>query len=331
MKKSKFDNKNYKSNIISTIKNILFKLTSQTVKKFFTSEEVVCISKKLERLVDDVDCATGTGKEDVMDIAFVCMDNLKTIDEVLVKGYKTIVFDTLSNLESSVNKYCAILNGDYLESSSQKSKDSKILKIEEKLNNLEEKANLVNKYKIGCYEKLTTLVDKKEEMETMLINATNQEVERLIYRDIQSNEVECRDLSIRVDNYSACYDTLKYIIYTIKEKFKFSAIDSNLKVELTIILDKYLKKLSIDNPQSLIKVLKLFQNELNEMVKNTSLLDKARFSTLSNNDAKIEDIQNYKMKLIKERSEKENLAKKVSDLEIEEKNTINGGNDNGVF
>lgn len=329
MKKNKFENRNFKENIVTYIKNILFGLSSVKVK--FTDDELMYVKKKLNRLIEDVDCVTGTGKEDVYITAKECLECLKLFEDDMIKGYKQAALKDLASLENSINKYCAILNGDFKELTDLSIDNNKFNKIDTKLKVLEDKCNLINSCRLNCFEKLTDKLSKKEEMDNMLMEATDENVERLIFRDIEVANSQCNDLRIRLDGYSASYEIVNEIVYILKEKLKLGRMDNSQLEEVSLVLDKYLKNISIENPENLIKTLKVFKAELSRVSKNSAMIDGVMRSGVSDGDSKAEDIQKYKMALLKQRNEKLNIESKFNGLDGVKTNNFNGGKNNGVF
>jgi len=324
------NSKQYKKEIIKLISNLSRNLRANQYETGLNDKELLKIKKDLESMQDNLDAAIGTGKENYDLEAKHSIELIEKLGNDLSAGLNSVILRDVKKLQASIDKICDIIEGNYVETTKiEKEKNGKIAKLDSRIKVLEKEQNSFLENKIRLEENLRDCLDKENDLNEKLMLADDNITSKMIFRDINANKKNIAFIETRCENYNACFNLMKTIIFNLKEKLKISKFDNTQLKEIEFIIDRYLKANPVNKPEVTLMALRNLETEMEEIIKNTNKIDNQLFNVNNENSDEMEQIQQYKLALM----QKQNLdnKKKELDTKIKQNNNIEGETDNGIF
>jgi len=325
------NNNDLKDKAVTELKKLIYKLEKNKYSEDLDKVAVSDISTSLKNSTENLYNSLGTGEEN-LDVIF--KDIIRNIDEVEKQSRQKLLnrFESaVDELNYSINLWKDISEGEAFADESELKKlkiswKKKTLNL--RLNELSEikQAFLTNDSRIKG--QINILEKDLNELDNKIINEDNERKINELYREISSIKSKIDMMTVRSNNYSACFNILDIIYANASEIITASDFSDDEIGKAKALLNISKLKNVLNEPDKAISILKRMEEDVKKIFEKTRLVDNKIFGLNTGSITISDDAMSYKEKLMKKKRDKEMLVKNNSELEngVVEEKSIKGEN-----
>ena len=317
------NNNNLKEEVVTEVNALIYKVSKGRYNKSLNEETMNNLVETLKEDLNDFENAVGTGKENIEKVykdTKTALDKLKNeIDNPLT----TKVENAFNELTFSLNMWKDVVNGEVVDIEAQDMKKAKLSWSKRRLmQKLQELKSIKQAYATNERRLENDIKDIEKELAELEDKMVEEENERLInelFRRVQSTKSKVNDLNTRRKNYSICFDLMDRIDLNIEELINAGeyATEELNKAKGLLNLNK-LKETEI-NPERAVTILKIFQDEMEEINKRIKAIETKVFGQVDGETTVTSDAMAYKEELLRKRREKNILKNANNEIDLKMK------------
>lgn len=304
-------NNELKEEALKELKTIIYKLEKGKYDESLDKETVEGIIKDVKTATDGLEYSIGTGDENVFALYEDVKKQIKEFKKLTQRELTGRIESAADELVYTLTLWKDVMDGNTTLDSEEDVKKAKLTKIRKKLNDrLNELEEIKSSFVANDRRLEKELLQEEKDLseyESKMLDEENERKINDLYRKIKATKSKIDMLTVRKNNYSACYSLLDMIYANAKEILSATDFAAEEIAKVKVLLN--IGKLSqvVSDPDKALTILKRMDKETKEIAAKTKALDE-KVSSLDQGSASIsEDALKYKEELMRKKREKEGL------------------------
>ena len=310
---------------LNEFKAFIYKLEKGKYHPGLDGERVAAVTERLNELADELASSIGTGEEN---IGLLAEDGLKQLKILRKEADDSVTHrfeEAAEELGYTLGLWKDVLDGDAVLETPEDITMAKVSRSRKKLNarlaELEEVKKSFTQNDRRLEGEIAGLEKDLAEYEGAMLREENERKINDLYRQIKAVKSKADMLTVRHNNYSACYNLLDMIYANAREILQATDYAAEEIAKAKVLLDvEKLKKVVVD-PDRAIAVLKRMDADIKQISVKTSALDSRVFGLDSGSAEVNQSALAYKEELMRKQREKQNLEAAEKAGNITEKKT----------
>ena len=310
---------------LNEFKAFIYKLEKGKYHPGLDGERVAAVTERLNELADELASSIGTGEENIGLLAEDGLKQLKTLRKEADDSVTHRFEEAAEELGYTLGLWKDVLDGDAVLETPEDITMAKVSRSRKKLNarlaELEEVKKSFTQNDRRLESEIAELEKDLAEYEGAMLREENERKINDLYRQIKAVKSKADMLTVRHNNYSACYNLLDVIYANAREILQATDYAAEEIAKAKVFLDvEKLKKVVVD-PDRAIAVLKRMDDDIKQISAKTSALDSRVFGLDSGSAEVNQSALAYKEELMRKQREKQNLEAAEKAGNITEKKT----------
>ena len=297
--------------LLNELKAFIYKLEKGKHHPGLDGERVAAVTERLNELADELASSIGTGEEN---IGLLAEDGLKQLKILRKEADDSVTHrfeEAAEELGYTLGLWKDVLDGDAVLETPEDITMAKVSRSRKKLNarlaELEEVKKSFTQNDRRLESEIAGLEKDLAEYEGAMLREENERKINDLYRQIKAVKSKADMLTVRHNNYSACYNLLDMIYANAREILQATDYAAEEIAKAKVLLDvEKLKKVVVD-PDRAIAVLKRMDDDIKQISAKTSALDSRVFGLDSGSAEVNQSALAYKEELMRKQREKQNL------------------------
>ena len=310
---------------LNEFKAFIYKLEKGKYHPGLDGERVAAVTERLNELADELASSIGTGEEN---IGLLAEDGLKQLKILRKEADDSVTHrfeEAAEELGYTLGLWKDVLDGDAVLETPEDITMAKVSRSRKKLNarlvELEEVKKSFTQNDRRLEGEIAGLEKDLAEYEGAMLREENERKINDLYRQIKAVKSKADMLTVRHNNYSACYNLLDVIYANAREILQATDYAAEEIAKAKVLLDvEKLKKVVVD-PDRAIAILKRMDDDIKQISAKTSALDSRVFGLDSGSAEVNQSALAYKEELMRKQREKQNLEAAEKAGNITEKKT----------
>ena len=310
---------------LNELKAFIYKLEKGKYHPGLDGERVAAVTERLNELADELASSIGTGEEN---IGLLAEDGLKQLKILRKEADDSVTHrfeEAAEELGYTLGLWKDVLDGDAVLETPEDITMAKVSRSRKKLNarlvELEEVKKSFTQNDRRLEGEIAGLEKDLAEYEGAMLREENERKINDLYRQIKAVKSKADMLTVRHNNYSACYNLLDVIYANAREILQATDYAAEEIAKAKVLLDvEKLKKVVVD-PDRAIAILKRMDADIKQISVKTSALDSRVFGLDSGSAEVNQSALAYKEELMRKQREKQNLEAAEKAGNITEKKT----------
>ena len=310
---------------LNELKAFIYKLEKGKYHPGLDGERVAAVTERLNELADELASSIGTGEEN---IGLLAEDGLKQLKILRKEADDSVTHrfeEAAEELGYTLGLWKDVLDGDAVLETPEDITMAKVSRSRKKLNarlvELEEVKKSFTQNDRRLEGEIAGLEKDLAEYEGAMLREENERKINDLYRQIKAVKSKADMLTVRHNNYSACYNLLDVIYANAREILQATDYAAEEIAKAKVLLDvEKLKKVVVD-PDRAIAILKRMDDDIKQISAKTSALDSRVFGLDSGSAEVNQSALAYKEELMRKQREKQNLEAAEKAGNITEKKT----------
>ena len=317
-------NNELKEEAVKELKAIIYKMEKGRFDESLDKETIESIIKEVKSATEGLEYSIGTGEENVLAISEDAKRQIKEFKKMTERELTGRIESAAEELVYTLTIWKDVTDGNAVLDTEEDVKKAKVSKSRKKL---DDRLNELEKIKSGFVTndrrlERELLQEEKDlsEYESKMLEEDNERKINDLYRKIKATKSKIDMLTVRKNNYSACYSLLDMIYANAKEILSATDFAAEEIAKAKVLLN--IGKLSqvVSDPDKALAILKRMDKETKEVAAKTKALDE-KVSSLDQGSATInEDALKYKEELMRKKREKAGLSEDIN-ADVSGKNT----------
>ena len=311
--------------LLNELKAFIYKLEKGKYHPGLDGERVAAVTERLQELADELASSIGTGEEN---IGLLAEDGLKQLKILRKEADDSVTHrfeEAAEELGYTLGLWKDVLDGDAVLETPEDITLAKVSRSRKKLNvrlaELEEVKKSFTQNDRRLEGEIAGLEKDLAEYEGAMLKEENERKINDLYRQIKAVKSKADMLTVRHNNYSACYNLLDVIYANAREILQATDYAAEEIAKAKVLLDvEKLKKVVVD-PDRAIAILKRMDADIKQISAKTSALDSRVFGLDSGSAEVNQSALAYKEELMRKQREKQNLEAAEKAGNITEKKT----------
>lgn len=310
-------NNELKEEVVKELKAIIYKLEKGKFEDGLDRETVVSIIKDIKSATEGLEYSIGTGDENVFAIAEDAKKQIKAFKKNTARESTNYLKNAAEDLVFILNLWKDVINGDAVLETEEDVKKAKVSRSRKKLNaRLEELVEIKESFAENAkrLEKDIILEEKEvAELDSKIIKEDNERKLNELYRSVKATKSKIDMLSVRRNNYSACYNLLDRIYANAREILKATDFAVGEEAKAKVLLNIGKLKLVLNEPDKAIAIIKRMDKDVKDIAAKTKTIDEKVFDFDQGTATVNEDALKYKEELMRKKREKEGLSENIEE------------------
>ena len=312
------NNNQIKDEIAKEMKAFLYKIEKGKCGKNLDKEAVKEVYDALNASCGSLDGIIFTGSEDIASVSDKISASLKTVKTALDGDYSNRLTEAADELLYYFDSFKAIADGDIDFIDEEKEKESKLSWSKRKLyGRLEELKDIKSTFaaqekRLGA--EIAGLEKDLAELDDKMLSEDNERLINDLYRKISAAKSKLDMLTVRKNNYSACFNVLDIIYANANEILTASKFSVEEASKAKVLLNINKLKAVVNDPDKAIAILKAMNKDIVEISNKVKNMDDKVFGLDTKQTSVIESALSYKEELMRKKREKELNKENLNDL-----------------
>ena len=311
--------------VLNELKAFIYKLEKGKYHSGLDGERVAAVTERLKELADELASSIGTGEENIGLLAEDGLKQLKVLRQEADDSVTHRFEEAAEELGYTLGLWKDVLDGSTVLETEEEVKMARVNRSRKKLNarlaELEEVKNSFTQNDRRLEGEIAGLEKDLAEYEGAMLREENERKINDLYRQIKAVKSKADMLTVRHNNYSACYNLLDMIYANAREILQATDYAAEEIAKAKVLLDvEKLKKVVVE-PDKAIAILKRMDADIKQISAKTSALDSKVFGLDSGSAEVNQSALAYKEELMRKQREKQNLEAAEKAGNITEKKT----------
>ena len=310
---------------LNELKAFIYKLEKGKYHPGLDGERVAAVTERLNELADELASSIGTGEEN---IGLLAEDGLKQLKILRKEADDSVTHrfeEAAEELGYTLGLWKDVLDGDAVLETPEDITMAKVSRSRKKLNarlaELEEVKKSFTQNDRRLEGEIAGLEKDLAEYEGAMLREENERKINDLYRQIKAVKSKADMLTVRHNNYSACYNLLDVIYANAREILQATDYAAEEIAKAKVLLDVEKRKKVVVDPDRAIAILKRMDADIKQISVKTSALDSRVFGLDSGSAEVNQSALAYKEELMRKQREKQNLEAAEKAGNITEKKT----------
>lgn len=306
------NNNALRDNIVNELKAVAYRLGKGKSNVELDKDTVESVAEQLKTLTEMLENSVCTGSENIELLANDAEEQLKELKKQMDQPMTHRLESAADELFFTIGLWKDVLDGNAVMETPEEIRQAKISRSRRKLDaRLDELAEIKQSFAENgkrLDKEVRTLEKDLAEYENAMLDENNERKINELFRNVKAVKSKIDMLTVRQNNYSACYNLLDMIFANAKEILQATdfAAEEISKAKALLNIDRLKKVLT--EPDKAVVILKRMDAEIKTISARTATLDSKVFGLDSGAATVSADAMKYKEELMRKKREKEALA-----------------------